>query len=422
MNAEFLVRVAVDLARIWFYDGTIPSVEPPQAVAQAAAAPSQTAFQESRSISVAPEHGSVLGFVADGTDALLVISGGSVRYGAFTGSRPAGPIANRVVWMTAAGEERQATELPMIPRGVNHAGDGMVYVVGETSVAWYDRDGKLVGQREAPHFILPEQDHEAFTEEAVERRDLSISAYERQLKQYEDTLKAIEDKPEDERTPYENESQITILTRQVESRKSAIESRQAMTPKQLFDEAVGAAKQLYRVAVSKDHVFLVGRETFGYGYAVWRCDRDCENPEKIISGLSGCCGQMDLQVIEEQLVVAENSRHRVVVADFAGETVTTFGSRERTGTGDGFSGCCNPMNTCSTPDGGLLTSESNGCIKRFAADGTFQEVVGTAAVQSGCKNSTVGMAADGSRVYYLDVRKGTILVLEKPDVALAQKG
>jgi hypothetical protein len=80
------------------------------------------------------------------------------------------------------------------------------------------------------------------------------------------------------------------------------------------------------------------------------------------------------------------------------------------------------MNTCSTPDGGLLTSESNGCIKRFAADGTFQEVVGTAAVQSGCKNSTVGMAADGSRVYYLDVRKGTIRVLEKPDVALAQKG
>ena len=420
MNTEFLVRVAIGVARLWFYDGELPQADPPRVIAEAPQDEATSPFRESRRIQVAAEHGGIIGFIPDGKAGLILLTGANQRYGAYRAGQASGPIPNRLVWTDSAGEERQAVELPMSPRGLSQTDDGTVYVVGDTSIAWYSAKGELLGQEEAPHFVLPEEEYEAFTEEAVERRDLSLEQQEIRLKREKETLSEIQDKPEEERTAYET-SRLRSLTLQVESQKRYLEQRRNMTPQQLFDEALRNSKQLYRVAVSKDHVFLVGRETFGYGYAVWRCDRSCQNPVQIMKGLSGCCGQMDLQVIGDRLAVAENSRHRVVLADFEGETVASFGSRDRNAAADSFSGCCNPMNTCRTPDGGLLTSESNGVVKRFAMDGTFQEIVGKASVQSGCKNSSVGMAADGSRVYYLDIDKGQIVVLKKDEVILAQK-
>ena len=437
MYTALLTALAVQLGGFWFDGTAMPASEQVPAVGPAArldgseffrwfavlaeSSQDRGEFQQTDTITVAAKNGGILGFITDGQGGLIALSGVSTRYGASRGPRRGETIPNRLVWMDGSGNERQAVELEEAPLGLNRAADGTVYVVVGTKVFWYAANGGLLGQSEAPHFSLPEEDYEAFTEEAVERRDLSVGHQEARLQQLEQTLKAIEEKPEEDRAPHET-YQLDNLARQIKYQKQSIERRQAMTPDQLFAEAVSNAKQLYRVAVSKDHVFLVGRETFGYGYAVWRCDRACQNPVKIVTGLSGCCGQMDLQVLGDHLVVAENSRHRVVLTDFEGETVCRFGSRERSGVGAGFSGCCNPMNTCSTPDGGLLTSESNGCIKRFKADGTFEKVIGTAGVQAGCKNSSVGMAVDGSRIYYLDIDKGQIIVLEKPGNALTQRG
>lgn len=437
MYTALLTQIAVQLAGFWFEAANMPAAERAPAAEQTARANGrhffrgfqlpanssgdQAAFQQTRTITVTAENGGILGFITDGQGGLIVLSGPNTRYGAFRPQAAGEPIPNRLVWMDESGNERQVVELEEAPRGLNRAPDGTVYVVGSTDVFWYAVDGRLLGQAEAPHFSLPEEDHEAFTEEAVERRDLSVGHQEKRLQQLEQTLKAIEQKPDEDRTPVE-QAQLENLSRQLTYQKQSIERQRAMTPDQLFAEAVSNAKQLYRVAVSKDHVFLVGRETFGYGYAVWRCDRACRKPVKVISGLSGCCGQMDLQVLGDHLVVAENSRHRVVLTDFEGETIERFGSRERSGMAAGFSGCCNPMNTCATPDGGLLTSESNGCIKQFKTDGTFEKVIGTADVRAGCKNSSVGMSADGSCVYYLDIAKGRVIVLEKSGDVLAQRG
>lgn len=420
MNTQFLFHLAVGLSRVWFVDAAQPQQPLPRAAVQDTPAAKTTEFQETRRIAVADEHGGILGFVPDGAGGLVVLSGQNLRYGGYRGQQAGGPPPDRLVWMNATGIEQRAVELPENPRGLNRAEDGTVYVVGNATVTWYDATGKLLGQREAPHFRLPEEEHEAFTEEAVERRDLSITRQENSLKSLAETLAAIESKLEEDRTPVEK-ARLNSLQQQVKSQRKAIERRRAMTPQQLFDEAVSNAKQLYRVAVSQQHVFLVGRETFGYGYAVWRCDRECQQPEKVLSGLSGCCGQMDVQVIGDQLAVAENSRHRVVLVNFDGEKTSTFGQRDRSGTAAGFSGCCNPMNTCQTSDGGLLTSESNGSVKKFATDGTFQEVVANAEVRPGCKNSSVGMSADGSRIYYLDISNGQIIVLEKQPAAPIQE-
>ena len=71
------------------------------------------------------------------------------------------------------------------------------------------------------------------------------------------------------------------------------------------------------------------------------------------------------------------------------------------------------MNTCFTSDGDVLTSESNGVVKRFKTDGQFVEVAGVANIEEGCKNSSIGISSDGSRLYYFDVQQGRLLVLKR---------
>ncbi|MFM7249984.1 MAG: hypothetical protein ACKO5R_08810 [Planctomycetaceae bacterium] len=134
-----------------------------------------------------------------------------------------------------------------------------------------------------------------------------------------------------------------------------------------------------------------------------------------MSDLAGCCGQMDVQAVAGRLVIAENSRHRVRLVGFDGEAEAQFGETSRADVTRGFGGCCNPMNTCAAADGSLLTSESNGLVKRYGVDGIFLGVVGVADVQSGCKNSSIGMSADGATLYYLDVHEGCVVVLDRAE-------
>ena len=75
--------------------------------------------------------------------------------------------------------------------------------------------------------------------------------------------------------------------------------------------AIERVKQIHRIAVSDDAVFLVTNMESGYGFAVWRLSTDLADPTRVVEGLAGCCGQMDVQVGEGGLAIAENSRHQV---------------------------------------------------------------------------------------------------------------
>jgi hypothetical protein len=165
------------------------------------------------------------------------------------------------------------------------------------------------------------------------------------------------------------------------------------------------------LAADEQGVFVACSMGKGFGYAIWRTDRDFQNAKKIVSGLSGCCGQMDIQVYGDEVFVAENSRHRVVRYDRDGKKLSSFGKTDREGGSDGFSGCCNPMNLCFTSDGGLLTAESNGVIKRFTREGAYEAPLGHAKVKPGCKNSAVGISSDGERLYFFDVEHSSIIIL-----------
>jgi len=303
-------------------------------------------------------------------------------------------------------------ELDFKPKAVNAAPDSSVYVVGEGKIAHFDAGGKKLAVQESPHMANAIANKEKFATEMMERHDEEVASSQEQVDQLAEALKEIEAKPAKERSA--SEKQQYAQTKSVlAAYQQMLQAKKKLTREQVVERALERAKELHRVAVGAKHIFVVTNEPTGYGFSVWRMTHDFTDPKKIVSNLSGCCGQMDIQVAGEGLAIAENSRHRVLLVDSDGKTTHEFGKSDRTDVTKGFGGCCNPMNTCLDPEGCLLTSESNGLVKRYKLNGDFQAILGVAKVTAGCKNSSIGISPKGDRLYYFDVQKGQILVLAK---------
>jgi len=369
-------------------------------------------YRETRSIAIDPSYGKILGFCTLGEGRLAVLTGQADAYGAVVDTHDPATVGNRLVWLAADGREERSVPLDFSPRGVNPGPDGSLWVVGGANVAHFAADGEKLAAAESPHFTLAPEGREEFIEEVKTRHAAETESYEQSITRQEEMVAELEGKKEGD-PGFQPEEMVKLYKQSCESMKTHVESRRKMTDEQIVDEAIERVRQIHRVAVSADHVFLVTNQETGHGFAIWRCSSDLTEPVRIVEGLAGCCGQMDLQAVEGGLAIAENSRHQVRLVDFDGEEIRTFGETSMNDVTKGFGGCCNPMNTCLDGEGSLLTSESNGLVKRYSLDGAFKEVVGVADVQAGCKNSSIGMSADGSALYYLDVQKGTILVLDK---------
>ena len=369
-------------------------------------------YREARSITIDPAYGKILGFCSLGEGRLAAVTGQADAYGAVIDTHDPATAGNRLVWLSADGREERSVPLDFSPRGVNPGPDGSLWVVGGSNVAHFAADGEKLAAADAPHFTLSPEGREEFVEDVKARNVAEIESYKQSVKYQEEMVTELEGKKEGD-PGFQPAEMVKLYKQSCDSMKKRIESRQTMTDEQIVDEAIERVRQIHRVAVTAEHVFLVTNQDVGHGFAIWRCTTDLAEPVRIVEGLAGCCGQMDVQAVEGGLAIAENSRHQVRLVDFDGEEIRTFGETSMADITKGFGGCCNPMNTCLDGDGCLLTSESNGLVKRYSLDGEFKEVVGVADVQAGCKNSSIGMSADGSHLYYLDVHKGTVVVLKK---------
>jgi hypothetical protein len=167
------------------------------------------------------------------------------------------------------------------------------------------------------------------------------------------------------------------------------------------------------ISASGKEVFLAVPAMVGYGYDVWRMSDTFEGAKNIVTGLRGCCGQMDVQCNADGVFVAENSRHRVCRYDRDGELITTWGERDLEGLA-GFGSCCNPMNVAFGPGGEVYTAESTtGRIKRYSPKGELLGLVGNVDLVPGCKKVSIAVNGDGSRVYMLDMTRTHIVLMTR---------
>jgi hypothetical protein len=231
--------------------------------------------------------------------------------------------------------------------------------------------------------------------------------------QFESTIKKIEGIKEEDRTKSQ--------TRQLQQAKEILKAYEQMekqegtrTVDDVLASMTGRVKVINAIAVSENDVFVACGESVGWGYAVWRFDRDLTNPKQIIKGLGGCCGQMDVQVSGGDLIVAENTKHQFHRYDRDGKKSGSFGKRGNDADPECFGSCCNPMNTrCASGSGDIYTAESEGVVKRFSAAGSFIGVAGTVKISGGCKNVAIGVSPDGEHIVFCDQPGSKFYVLKK---------
>lgn len=165
------------------------------------------------------------------------------------------------------------------------------------------------------------------------------------------------------------------------------------------------------VACTGDDVFVAARGK--KGYSVYRFDSKLQQRKEILSGLRGCCGQMDIAAQGGALYVAANCNSKVIKYSRDGKILTSFGKRGRNAD-TCFGGCCEPKNVCIGPDGNVYTAESfNGSVKHFTPDGKFLGVVAAAKGITGCVRVSLGFSKDGSKLYMLDDRRNAIRVFRR---------
>ena len=177
------------------------------------------------------------------------------------------------------------------------------------------------------------------------------------------------------------------------------------------------------ITVGEKYVFLA----LGFGYSlradedILRLDRDLGDPKVIIDKQFGCCSHIDLDTKGDELLIAENSRHRVNRFTFDGELIGRWGKRDRNGI-EGFAACCNPVNFDFGDNKDVLyTAESGiGRVKKFSAKGEFLGLVGyvdTTKFDRGSRLAAMScyipieVGPGAKRIYVMDVRANFIRVL-----------
>lgn len=383
-------------------------------------------------------------------------------YGVDQASQSSGTGEVRV--MDPDGKQLSSWPVDFAPQRISAAPNGDIVIGGSGRIARYSSEGKLIKAADSPHLATVLGDQNALRNAAEEQHRGNIESYTEQIKQFEEQLKELEaagkkrkaekeaaekqkgdskkrdaEKKEavaekknsltlfglftveatagaesDESDP---DGQLQMIRQMTDSYRRMLESEKKRTVEDVMREITVRLQRIHGIAVGDDDVYVATAMSKGYGYAVWRMSKNFDDAKQVVAGLSGCCGQIDVQCRGDQLFVAENSRHRVVSYDRDGNRIDAWGKRDRDGEGGGFGGCCNPMNLCFLGDGDVITSESEGLVKRFSPSGEFLGLIGKAKVGGGCKNVAVAASPDGKKVYFYDLQGSKIIILSRRESA-----
>jgi sugar lactone lactonase YvrE len=324
------------------------------------------------------------------------------------------------------GKEIATWPLEITPQAVNVGDDGSIYCGGQGRICKLGPDGKVLLTAESPQCaeLGPLPSGEAppakkLSPEEEKAKQERIEAIKKQQKEVSLKLRELHKqrsaKDIDEKTKAGLEAEFEKILATYRALYTELRALTTDPQKIAMQERSAALRKraVTGIGVTGSDVFVACPATKGYGYDVWRMTADLKDPKKIVTGLRGCCGQMDIQAAAGKLYVAENSRFRVVCYDRDGKQLASWGKGDRKSV-EGFGSCCNPMNVRVGPDGNVYTSESNvGRIKRYSPDGKLLGVVGTSTIVPGCKHVAIGMNKDLSRVYMLDITRTNIIVMAK---------
>ncbi|MCA9258505.1 MAG: hypothetical protein KDA61_04865, partial [Planctomycetales bacterium] len=295
---------------------------------------SQATHKQSKLIQLNPQ-GS-----AQGNATCFCLNGDAELLAGCTGS------ANVIRVFNPDGAMVREISLPVAPEAINLDADGMILVAGDGELLRLRADGEIVTQVEAPHVAQLAESRSMVRDEVLKQREqqkqmlpMMEQSYDRAMEQLDKQIETIvsrqgevrqqvADAMIDERLARESgderaAAQSAAVIRKVaksqtrdvkrlETLRSTRESyenalaqlREQFGPAQddelseeqlerLIDSAIKSKQTVASISGAGDAVFVACRSIEGYGYDVWRVSADLASGEQIVSGLSGCCGQMD---------------------------------------------------------------------------------------------------------------------------------
>jgi len=326
--------------------------------------------------------------------------------------------------LDADGKLLTSWKVEIKPEAVNIAKNGTILVGGHGKLMRFSPAGKLMASADAPHAESIRKNKAKMREEVVQQLQnrSGRSSLAARVRTYESIIKQLEDRQNEGKLGAQEEQILASLPKTLEIMKKQLaeQGEEGEEPKVNEAQVDAQVKSMmdYKMRISSisadsEHVFVATYAMEGYSFEVWQLDQDFKNGKVVVDNLRGCCGQMDVQVNDNGIFVAENARYRVACFDSKGELKTSWGKGDRTGA-DGFTSCCNPMNVCFNKNGDVYTAESNtGRIKRFSADGELKDFIGDVKLVPGCKNVSIAVSPDGDRVYMLDITRNHIVLMKK---------
>jgi hypothetical protein len=395
----------------------LPLIQIRAAIAPAeapAAEPADATHDTLKTVEVRGESGGTLQTLTATSDGKIVCLVGPGRYA------PAGQTtkaaASEIRVLDSDGKELSKWTLSFRGDAIGAAPDGSIYAAGDGHIARFSAAGKLLGETDLPHLAAALKDKASVRAQAEEQLKAQAESLANSQQVIAAQVKRLEEK---------GDSATDLEKKQLESYRNYLKTfteRAKVTPAQI-DAMVKSLSSRVRIinaiAPTENEVYIACGEMKGYGYAIWRMDADLKDAKQVLSGVAGCCGQMDVQADSSGFYLAENTKKRVAHYDREGKELNAFGVSGRESNGASFGGCCNPMNCriCSTGD--ILTAESEGIVKRFNAKGEFVSLVGYAKLTGGCKNVAVAASPKGDRVYFCDLPGSRVIILgaKKTDVA-----
>jgi hypothetical protein len=320
------------------------------------------------------------------------------------------------------GKILRSWEIDVRPESINVADDGSILVGGEGKLFRFSSEGKTIQAVDSPHAVRLRNSKDELRKAAIAYLERRARPVQSRIAAYESMIEQLKQRAEKGEL---NEAEKRMLTDTLPNlleryKAQAAEQEDEVADKGPSEQAIkNQMETLFRskmriasISSTGDHVFVATPAVEGYGYDVWKMNGKFADAEVIVTGLSGCCGQMDVQCCEQGIFVAENSRDRVVHFDFDGEQITNWGKSDRTGI-DGFASCCNPMNVCFDSEGYVYTAESSvGRIKQFDANGKLIAYIGDVDLVPGCKNVSIAVSPVNDNIYMLDLTRNHIKMMQ----------
>jgi hypothetical protein len=320
------------------------------------------------------------------------------------------------------GQILKSWKITVRPESINVADDGSVLVGGEGKLFRFSAQGKPLHVTDSPHAERLRSSSDELRKAAIEYLERRTKPLRSRIASYENMIQQLEQRAEKGELNAAEKRMLTdtlprMLQRYKEQMGEQDEDSQNKGPSEeaiqnQMESLIRSKMRISSIASTGDHVFVATRAIEGYGYDVWKMNRNFADAKVIVKGLRGCCGQMDVQCCEQGIFVAENSRDRVVRFDLNGEEITNWGKSDRTGI-DGFASCCNPMNVCFDSKGYVYTAEASvGRIKQFDAKGKLIAYIGDVDLVPGCKNVSIGVSPVNDNIYMLDLTRNHIKVMQ----------